>query len=432
MMALITQPLHAWVYYDVSALVCLIPLPLDLSSLRVPMMSTQPANLTPDADIISSLEHPVPYSSAWYNELPPGFVPFSPHRVSVQPVKPSSIPQTPLPILHSGPPQFNPLSSPVQPGTPYIPQTPLPILHGGPPQFNPLSVQPGTPYIPLLQTPTLSPVYPSLSSSGHAYATHPVFFSPQSSTGSTDSAGPYFYIPPLVNPNTSSSPFYRGPWNGWGGDPPPIIPALPSPFSSHIPMPFPPNPKPQMEPFIANNPFMSPPRPSLFSPARPAPDVLRNHIPPPSDPFHNHYLESAGLPAPVSFPTPPGPQPSVLGPLVFRNLLLFLPEFFLETCLRQLYLHCLLKLPEFYFSRVARIFEDADLSMPDIKKMAAATADQWKDGSYPPMSWGAMTPEHFGIVSPALSHFKRSWEGFVDAVIREWKTLNVISVLLLS
>ncbi|KAG6894776.1 hypothetical protein C0992_004732 [Termitomyces sp. T32_za158] len=35
-------------------------------------------------------------------------------------------------------------------------------------------------------------------------------------------------------------------------------------------------------------------------------------------------------------------------------------------------------------------------------------------------------------VSPALIRFKNSWEVFVDSLIREWKTLNVVSALLLS
>lgn len=33
-------------------------------------------------------------------------------------------------------------------------------------------------------------------------------------------------------------------------------------------------------------------------------------------------------------------------------------------------------------------------------------------------------------VSPALARFKHSWEQFVDSLIREWKTLNLVSVLL--
>ncbi|KAJ7593765.1 hypothetical protein C8J56DRAFT_776475, partial [Mycena floridula] len=33
--------------------------------------------------------------------------------------------------------------------------------------------------------------------------------------------------------------------------------------------------------------------------------------------------------------------------------------------------------------------------------------------------------------SPALSHFKDTWETFIEALLREWSTLNIISALLL-
>jgi hypothetical protein len=35
-------------------------------------------------------------------------------------------------------------------------------------------------------------------------------------------------------------------------------------------------------------------------------------------------------------------------------------------------------------------------------------------------------------VPPSLSRFKSSWEEFVDTLIKEWKTLNIVSALLLS
>ncbi|TRM68722.1 hypothetical protein BD626DRAFT_394244 [Schizophyllum amplum] len=41
----------------------------------------------------------------------------------------------------------------------------------------------------------------------------------------------------------------------------------------------------------------------------------------------------------------------------------------------------------------------------------------------------AWTPPN---VSPALARFKNNWEGFIDSLIREWKTLNLVSALLLS
>ncbi|KAJ7142419.1 hypothetical protein C8R44DRAFT_602986 [Mycena epipterygia] len=35
-------------------------------------------------------------------------------------------------------------------------------------------------------------------------------------------------------------------------------------------------------------------------------------------------------------------------------------------------------------------------------------------------------------VSPHLLNFRHSWEGFIDSLLREWKTQNVVSALMLS
>lgn len=75
-----------------------------------------------------------------------------------------------------------------------------------------------------------------------------------------------------------------------------------------------------------------------------------------------------------------------------------------------------------YFTRVSRIFEEAEVSRPDIERMIQGCAM----GLDFPHEWAP--PQ----VSPALSRFKVSWEDFIDSVIREWKTLNVVSALLLS
>ncbi|KAJ7290391.1 hypothetical protein C8J57DRAFT_997864, partial [Mycena rebaudengoi] len=97
---------------------------------------------------------------------------------------------------------------------------------------------------------------------------------------------------------------------------------------------------------------------------------------------------------------------------------------------QQVYLHILLRLPMLYFSRVTRLFEDANLSLPDIRRMAVATAEQWKDGS-PGALLTTWLPDD-AIVSPHLLNFRHSWEGFIDSLLREWKTQNVVSALMLS
>jgi hypothetical protein len=131
--------------------------------------------------------------------------------------------------------------------------------------------------------------------------------------------------------------------------------------------------------------------------------------------------------------------------------------FLLDTLPRQLYLYALLRLPSFYFSRVARIFEDAEISKHEVQRMIAACAPAQADSTgvigaaaSVGMTMGtamAGTPPRLGLrpgnsvfpfpndwdpsaVSPALTRFKHSWEIFVESLLREWKTLNLVSVLL--
>jgi hypothetical protein len=106
-----------------------------------------------------------------------------------------------------------------------------------------------------------------------------------------------------------------------------------------------------------------------------------------------------------------------------------------DTVPRQLYLHSQLRLPSLYFSRVTRIFEDAAVSRPEIQRIIDAyesvgTMDAQNVSTRIVLPF----PEEWvpPNVSPALARFKRSWESFVDSLVREWKTLNVLSALLLS
>ncbi|KAF9449383.1 hypothetical protein P691DRAFT_728037 [Macrolepiota fuliginosa MF-IS2] len=95
---------------------------------------------------------------------------------------------------------------------------------------------------------------------------------------------------------------------------------------------------------------------------------------------------------------------------------------FLTTIIpRQFYLHCLLRLPYLYFSRMDQIFKDADLTMEEIKEMPLrdGIAGYLQGGSRPNMPW-------------AYLRLKQDWEDFIDNLLREWKTLNIISGLLLS
>ena len=122
------------------------------------------------------------------------------------------------------------------------------------------------------------------------------------------------------------------------------------------------------------------------------------------------------------------------------------------TVPRILYLNFLLHLPALYWQRVARVFEDAELSKPEIQRLIDACGDFAHDPSVDaviatgfatptnnntnakPLPNGLPYPEEWTppMVSPALARFKISWENFVDTLMREWKTFNLVSALLLA
>ena len=149
--------------------------------------------------------------------------------------------------------------------------------------------------------------------------------------------------------------------------------------------------------------------------------------------------------------------------------------FIVDTLPRQMYLIFLLRLPAMYFSRVSRIFEDAEVSKPDIQRMidASGRGGGNNGGTWEPNTAAQSTPAHIPmttlsppgqgtipvtprvdsttpvasmihmplpfpdewtppLVSPALIRFKHSWEAFIDSLLKEWKTLNVVSALLAS
>ncbi|KAF8256363.1 hypothetical protein EI94DRAFT_1711735, partial [Lactarius quietus] len=103
---------------------------------------------------------------------------------------------------------------------------------------------------------------------------------------------------------------------------------------------------------------------------------------------------------------------------------------------RQFYLHAQLRLPSLYFSRVSRIFQDAAVSRPELQRIIDACEAAGTETAPYHRTTGTILPfpEDWvpPNVSPALARFKLSWEGFVASLVREWKTLNVLSALLLS
>ncbi|KAF8872945.1 hypothetical protein BD779DRAFT_316434 [Infundibulicybe gibba] len=92
-----------------------------------------------------------------------------------------------------------------------------------------------------------------------------------------------------------------------------------------------------------------------------------------------------------------------------------------QEVIKEIYLLALLRLPPIYFVRVGRVIHDAELSEEDVEEISVRSDDAWEVKT----DWtdGRRTK---------LATFKSSWESFASSLIKEWKTFNVVSVLLLS
>jgi len=110
------------------------------------------------------------------------------------------------------------------------------------------------------------------------------------------------------------------------------------------------------------------------------------------------------------------------------HVMTYVAAFVLDTIPRQLYLYFLLRLPYMYFSRVTRIFEEAEMSMPQIKQGILDAAIQLKEPVKDVVDARKLEP----VESIQYSKLQNTWQSFIDSLMREWKTLNIISVLLLS
>jgi len=288
---------------------------------------------------------------------------------------------------------------------------------------------------------------PSPTSGTHHYLPPTSSFSRSRSHSRSRSRGPRASIHPAY----PLSPYQTH----WGldlqaGSSTPVIPPLASQRAatpevrSHL--------ERHVAPYVAVDPFLTPPviasglnprtgssPPFIPLPASPrsvTPELrsnLEHHATPyvAVDPFLTPPVIASGLPLAHKYygnPTPsvvyPSPGRRILFKALVVDVLAMVAKFIFDAVPRQLYLHFLLRLPYFYFSRVARIFEEAEMSMLEIKEMGNANVDQHQHNfiEFPQTVY----------MGPHMLKLKASWEGFIDSVLREWKTLNIISVLLLS
>ncbi|KAI5835644.1 hypothetical protein K523DRAFT_377783 [Schizophyllum commune Tattone D] len=201
------------------------------------------------------------------------------------------------------------------------------------------------------------------------------------------------------------------------------------------------------DPFSASLPT-SPPMFSSAAPTRRSSSGETHARGPPAQealPFTQRPQRQYWLPLNVSTPSPLDVQtqryqvsPGKFGDRFFSDLCTTLtyrlPLF--------LYLMLLFRMPVFYHGRVARVLEDAELSMAEVQKLARTTASGWKDkgrkerqealAQLHHISNWSTAPQYASQVTPAMHRFRDSWETFINSLLREWKTQNIISALLLS
>jgi hypothetical protein len=91
-----------------------------------------------------------------------------------------------------------------------------------------------------------------------------------------------------------------------------------------------------------------------------------------------------------------------------------------EYVMRLVMKNFLLRLPSTYFSRVRRLFAIAEVTKGEVQKMI-----QERESGIPiPSEFNADT------VSPSVYRLSSAWDQFIDSLIKEWKTLNIVSALL--
>ncbi|KAH6916440.1 hypothetical protein BKA70DRAFT_1255789 [Coprinopsis sp. MPI-PUGE-AT-0042] len=156
----------------------------------------------------------------------------------------------------------------------------------------------------------------------------------------------------------------------------------------------------------AGPPVQGPAQHSSPAPMPPSPPILNQHGPGPQ-------------PHPVN--SRPGLRPK-------RNLCSIALDL-TSGIPKEIYTFLLLRLPALYFSRVARIFEEADMTLGEIKKMVLDSAASNVQTRAFDAVWYLPKPQQ---MPPAYDGLTNTWEAFIDSVMREWKTFNIISVLLLS
>ncbi|TFK67679.1 hypothetical protein BDN72DRAFT_879516 [Pluteus cervinus] len=107
----------------------------------------------------------------------------------------------------------------------------------------------------------------------------------------------------------------------------------------------------------------------------------------------------------------------------------YITAFFIDVVFRQIYWHLLLRVPEVYWSRVLRILQDADIPIHEVASVVSQARSVQSSAS---SSRYTLPMIHAKDCSERFAQLNLSWEHFLDSAMREWKIMNLVSVLLLG
>lgn len=205
-----------------------------------------------------------------------------------------------------------------------------------------------------------------------------------------------------------------------------VTPEVYPPIADRYPMPIHRSPSQDALPDQLRHSF----RPAPIQPSTYYPEPIEPHFPPaPVIDFD-----------PARHQPPPFPSPQPIFPLAHEYTVppsqvhqpqMIITEFVFDSIPHQVYSTvAFLQIPTFYQMRVFRAFEDVEISIPEIRGAMLDITQQKLEGDNPVKT----RPRRPSSKSDAKKFKKllEAWKEFVETVVKEWETFNIISALLLS
>jgi len=107
---------------------------------------------------------------------------------------------------------------------------------------------------------------------------------------------------------------------------------------------------------------------------------------------------------------------------------------FTDAFFSQIYMQLLLRLPSHYFDRVDRLSRDANMALKEILDLAVESnmkcGDDFQTQILDLGQHSSPTIVDPDTLPPAYRQLTVRWSCFIDDLLEEWRTLNIVSALL--